>query len=118
MTMSLARGLTTLNTSKRKKKKKYTDNQMSKLQVNWKQHNKHMKQLGCHNNVMTFEEYFDYVMATISPRANPTVVPNIWNKKVTLQTEHIPVNSEYSCLYKKEAMTYTGERKLVGIHDA
>ena len=119
MTMSLARGLTTLNTSKRKKKKKYTDNQMLKLQVNWKQHNKHMKQLGCHNNVMTFEEYFDYVNGNYKPKSKPTVVQTSWQQEgYTRKTEHIPShNSEYSFApaTKKEAMTYTGERKLVGI---
>ena len=119
MTMSLARGLTTLNTSKRKKKKKYTDNQMSKLQVNWKQHNKHMKQLGCHNNVMTFEEYFDYVNGNYKPKSKPTVVQTSWQQEgYTRKTEPVPShNSEHSFApaTKKESMQYTGERKLVGI---
>ncbi len=120
MTMSLARGLTTLNTSKRKKKKKkYTDNQMLKLRVNWKQHNKHMKQLGCHNNVMTFEEYIDYVNGNYKPKSKPTVIQTSWRQEgYTRKTQYVPShNSEYSFApaTKKEAMKYTGERKLVGI---
>ena len=53
MTMSLARGLTTLNT-KKPKKKKLTLAQISKYQEDMRKHNKEMRRIGCHNLQMEF----------------------------------------------------------------
>lgn len=59
MTMHLARGLSTINTKKRKTK--ITKARMAELQDNWRKHNKEMKQRGMHDlRYETFEEYLDY----------------------------------------------------------
>ena len=118
MTMSLVRGMTTLNTKKRKASK-MTQGKLERLQKQHKEHNKHMKQLGCHNNVMSFSEYLDYVQGNYKPKAKPSVVKTPWQQEgYSRKTENIPShNSEHSFApaTKKEAMQYTGERKLVGI---
>ena len=59
MTMHLARGLSTINTKKRKTK--ITKARMAELQDNWRKHNKEMKQRGMHElRYETFDEYLDY----------------------------------------------------------
>ncbi len=118
MTMSLVRGMTTLNTKKRKASK-MTKGKLERLQKQHKEHNKHMKQLGCHNNIMTFPEYLDYVSGNYKSKFKPSVVKTDWQHEgYTRKTEHVPShNSEHSFApaTKKESMQYTGERKLVGI---
>ena len=61
MTMSLARGLTTLNTRKRKPKK-FTLKQQEKNEIDRRAYNKRMKQLGLHNQQMNSEEYEQYLL--------------------------------------------------------
>ena len=117
MTMHLVRGMTTLNTKKRKTK--MTKGKHERLVKEHREHNKRMKQLNCHNNLMTFDEYVDYVHGNYKPKTKPTAVKAPWQQEgYTRPTEHIPShNSEHSFApaTKKEAMQYTGERKLVGI---
>ena len=114
MTMSLVRGMTTLNTKKRKASK-MTQGKLERLQKQHKEHNKHMKQLGCHNNVMSFPEYLDYVQGNYKPKAKPSVVKTPWQQEgYSRKTENIQRN-KHSFAPNKEAMQYTGERKLVGI---
>jgi len=118
MTMSLVRGMTTLNTKKRKASK-MTKGKLERLQKQHKEHNKHMKQLGCHNNIMTFPEYLDYVSGNYTPKYKPSVVKTDWQQEgYSRKTEPVPShNSEHSFApaTKKESMQYSGERKLVGI---
>jgi hypothetical protein len=118
MTMHLVRGMTTLNTRK-KKSTKMTAGKLERLQKEHREHNKHMKRLGCHNNMMTFEEYVDYVHGNYKPKTKPTAIKAPWQHEgYSRKTEYVPShNSEHSFApaTKKEAMQYTGERKLVGI---
>jgi hypothetical protein len=118
MTMHLARGLTTINTKKRKKAK-LTLSKISKYQEQMKIHNKEMKRLGCHNLVMNLQEYIDYCQGNYKPKSTPTVTKAPWQQEgYTRTTDPVPShNSEHSFApaVKKEAMQYTGERKLVGI---
>ena len=115
--MHLVRGMTTLNTKKRKTK--MTKGKHERLVKEHREHNKRMKQLNCHNNLMTFDEYVDYVHGNYKPKTKPTAVKAPWQQEgYTRPTEHVPShNSEHSFApaTKKEAMQYTGERKLVGI---
>ena len=68
---------------------------------------------------MTFEEYVDYVHGNYKPKQKLSAVKLPWKQEgYTRETEHVPShNSEYSFgpATKKEALQYTGERKLVGI---
>ena len=118
MTMHLVRGMTTLNTKKRKSK--MTAGKLERLQKEHREHNKQMKRLNCHGNLMTFEEYVDYVHGNYKPKTKPTASNFDWNASGNYRrdAEHIPskvTNASFAPATKKEAMQYTGERKLVGI---
>ena len=120
MTMSLVRGMTTLNT-KKPKKKKLTLAQISKYQEDMRKHNKYMKKIGAANLQMNLEQYIAYVRGEHKPRTKPVATQNnythdsaVWQRPV----EEAPsLNSEHSfapCT-KKESLQYTGKRRLVGI---
>ena len=115
--MSLVRGMTTLNTKKRKASK-MTAGKLERLQKQHKEHNKHMKQLGCHNNLMTFQEYCDYVSGNYKPKTTTKSKPWTYDGPAVRKTEHVPSLSSkesFAPATRKESMQYTGERKLVGI---
>ena len=117
MTMSLVRGMTALNTKKRKASK-MTAGKLERLQKQHKEHNKHMKQLGCHNNLMTFQEYCDYVSGNYKPKTTTKSKPWTYDGPAVRKTEHVPSLSSkesFAPATRKESMQYTGERKLVGI---
>lgn len=96
-----------------------TKGKLERLQKEHREHNKQMKRLNCHSNIMTFEEYVDYVHGKYTPKSKPSVIKAPWEHNgYTRQTEYVPShNSEHSFApaTKKEVMQYTGERKLVGI---
>ena len=58
MTMSLARGLTTLNT-KKPKAKKLTQKQLEQMRVEWRQYNKDMRRKNMSS--LQWEEFDDYL---------------------------------------------------------
>lgn len=59
--MSLARGLTTINT-KKPKAKKLTQKDVERLQLEWRQYNKRMRRNNNHS--LQFEHFDDYVAYT------------------------------------------------------
>jgi hypothetical protein len=59
--MSLARGLSTINTKKRKPKK-LTQKDIQRLETEWRQHNKRMRRQSMHD--LQFEHFEDYVAYT------------------------------------------------------
>ena len=121
MTMHLARGLTTINTKKRKKKP-VTESQLKKYEVQWRQHNKSMRKKNLHSfQFEKLDDFVKYMRGEFKPkRKTETVVSTPWNYSgpPRRETENIPsLKSEHTfapCT-KKERMEYTGERKLVGI---
>ena len=121
MTMHLARGLTTLNTNTKKRKRKITNAKMAKWTEELRIRNKEYKKKGLHNLMMTIDEYIDYVHGQYKPKKKTETVMNTpWHCSGPMrrETENIPShNSEHSFApaTKKEPMWYTGERKLVGI---
>ena len=117
MTMSLVRGMTTLNTKKRKASK-MTAGKLERLQKQHKEHNKHMKQLGCHNNVMTFQEYIEYVSGNFKPKAKTSNKAWTYEGPKVRETEHIPsrvTKDSFAPALQKQPLQYSGERRLVGI---
>ena len=122
MTMHLQRGLTTLNTSTKKKKRKITKAKLERWTVDLRKYNKQMKSLGMHNHMMTMDQYIDYVHGQFVPaQSKPTVVSTPWHQSgnsFERETKHIPSavsSSSFAPALKKEPMQYTGERRLVGI---
>jgi len=119
MTMHLARGLTTLNTRK-KKPSKMTAGKLERLQKEHKDHNKHMRRIGCHGNVMSFSDYVDYVQGNYKPKNRNTTEKSYQpiDENYRRASNNIPSRiskDSFAPATKKEAMQYTGERKLVGI---
>lgn len=119
MTMSLVRGMTTLNTKKRKASK-MTKSKHERLVKEHREHNKRMKQLNCHGNIMTFDEYVDYVHGNYKAKSKPTATNFSWSDHngYTRSSPHVPSytsEASFAPATKKEPMQYTGERKLVGI---
>ena len=116
MTMHLQRGLTTLNTKKRKASKRKPD---SYYMDGWRKHNKFYKRKNL--QTMTLDEYIDYVHGVYKPKSQPRAVQTPWHHTdSTFRRESTDVpshNSEHSFApaTKKESMQYTGERRLVGI---
>ena len=118
MTMSLVRGMTTLNTKKRKASK-MTAGKLERLHKEHREHNKRMKQIHAHSNVMTFDEYVDYVHGNYKPKKTTTQTKAwTYDGPKVRETQHIPskiTKDSFAPATKKEALQYTGERKLVGI---
>jgi hypothetical protein len=122
MTMHLARGLTTLNTKKPKKKTKYTKSQIEKWTVEMRQHNKKMRKIHCHDLQMTLDDYIEYIHGRYKPKKKTETVMNLpWHQSGTefkRTTDHIPSrisSHSFSPCTKRQPLQYTGERKLVGI---
>lgn len=121
MTMHLARGLTTLNTKKRKAKK-LTEGQRNKYEIQWRQHNKEMRKKHLHEHQFEkLDDYIAYCRGTYKPKKKTETVMNTpwhYSGPMRRETKHIPsANSEHSFspATRKEPMVYSGERKLVGI---
>lgn len=66
MTMHLQRGLSTIRTSKRKRK--LTVGKMKELHMEWQEHNRDLRRSG--RPKITFEEYMDWVFGRVKVR-NP-----------------------------------------------
>jgi len=120
MTMHLERGLTTINTTKRKRK--ITKAKLAKWTEELRLHNKQMKKLGMHDHKMNIEEYIDYIHGQYKPkRKTETVINTPWHYSgppVTRETQYIPsltTSNSFAPATKREPMQYTGERRLVGI---
>jgi hypothetical protein len=117
MTMSLVRGMTTLNTKKRKASK-MTAGKLERLQKQHKEHNKHMKQLGCHNNLMTFQEYVEYVSGNFKPKAKTSNKSWTYDAPKVRETQYVPSRvskDSFAPALQKQPLQYSGERRLVGI---
>ena len=119
MTMHLARGLSTINTKKRKKKP-LTQGQIEKYTIQWRQHNKSMRKKGLHDlQYKTVEDYIAYCRGEYKPKSKPDAfIPYKPDYSTHRQTPHYPSLSNSVPTgggTKKESMKYTGERKLVGI---
>ena len=112
--MSLVRGMTSLNT-KKSKATKMTAGRLEKLQKDHREHNKHMKRIHAHTNVMTFDEYVEYVSGNFNPKT--TTKSKEWTYELPVRdTKHYPsVGDGVGVGLVKEALRYTGERRLVGI---
>ena len=113
MTMHLARGLSTVNTKKRKTK--ITKAKMSELQENWRQHNKSMKQKGMHDmRYEKFEDYLDYCFGRVKldkKKFTPATRPTTYRRDEDHRERYpsVPMNpiDNGSCR-KIEPMKYTG----------
>ena len=74
-----------------------------------------MKRIHAHSNVMTFDEYVEYVSGNF--KAKTTTKSKEWKYELTVRdTKHYPsVGNGVGVGLVKEPLQYTGERRLVGI---
>lgn len=121
MTMHLAQGLTTLNTKKRKAKK-LTQAQRDKYETQWRQHNKDMRRKHLHQHQFeNLDDYIAYCRGEYKPKTKKETAkstPWHYSEPVRRETPDYPSRiskHSFAPATKKEAMVYTGERKLVGI---
>ena len=117
MTMSLVRGMTTLNTKKRKATK-MTAGRLQKLQKDHREHNKYMKRIQAHSNVMTFDEYVEYVSGNFKPKKTTSNKAWTYEGPKVRETKQYPsrvTKDSFAPALQKQPLKYTGERRLVGI---
>lgn len=117
MTMSMVGpGLTTTSYKKRKQKPR-TKNQQAKFEQQHREYNKSMKRIGCHNQMMTLEEYDLYCRGQYKPKSSTTVTKEYTPRRAyRRETPHIPsYGAGVGNATKTESPTYSGERQLLGI---
>ena len=120
--MSLARGLSTINTKKRKAKK-LTQKDIERLTTEWRAYNKRMRQTHCHDQ--QFEHFEDYVAYTRGQYKPKRKTEKEFVEYVPSQNQsHVRDTKEYpsfktsdtipeSCA-KRESQQYTGDL-IIGI---
>lgn len=122
MTMHLIKGVQVHGNSARKKKK-LTDNQLKKLQVEWRQYNKDMRRKNMFD--LQFQDFNDYVAYTrgeYKPKKRKEPKTYEWSSK---NQSHVRNTTQYPSLKtsdaipgagtRKEPQVYSGERQLLGI---
>lgn len=115
MTMSMVGpGLTTTSYKKRKQKPR-TKNQQLAFEQQHREYNKSMKRMGCHNQMMSLEDYDLYVRGLYKPKAKKSEKYTPTNN-YRRQTPDIPsLGNGVGVATVKEQMKYSGERQLLGI---
>ena len=112
MTMHLVRGMSTVNTSKRKKRK-LTLQQIAKYETDMRAYNKRMRQIHCHDLQMNIEEYIAYCHGEHNPRKKDTrdkFQPLKSTDTYKRTTPNIPsANSIAGVAAKKAPQEYTGD---------
>ena len=118
MTMHLERGLTTLNTKKRKSKK-FSKKELVKFEQLRKENNKFFTKLGMKQHVMTNEQWMKYITGKRKSKLTPRIYNDPFGRDTTYvrQGPDIPMSNKIPTNggAKKEQMQYSGKRKLIGI---
>jgi hypothetical protein len=116
MTMSMVGpGLTTTSYKKRKQTKR-TKNQQLAFELRHREYNKSMKRMGCHNQMMSLEDYDLYVRGLYKPAAKKREVYKPAVPAYRRDTPNIPsLGNGVGVAPVKEQMKYSGERQLLGI---
>ena len=121
MTMHLVGPYMTTTNYKKRKQKKLTENQLEKLRVQWRQHNKDMRRKNMHSlQHETFEDYLAYIRGTPKPRKKEEreFQPYAPTKSNVRHTESYPSlqtsNTIPGACAKRESPKYTGDL-IVGI---
>lgn len=108
MTMHLlGPGYSTISTKKRKKK--LTDSQHTKMCIDWVAYNKQMKKMGC--KTKTLEEYIAYRQGKYKPELKGTPLPKY---EMSDHRQKYPSGDGIGTTYARKENVYTGG-KLLGI---
>jgi len=105
--------MTTTN-YKKKKQKPRTKAQQAQFEQSHREYNKSMKRMGCHDQMMSLEDYDLYCRGQYKPKLKGVyVAPE--NKSYQRETPNIPsLGNGVGVATKKEATRYTGDL-IVGI---
>ena len=118
MTMHLERGISTLNT--RKRKRHITKAKMVRWEKQLRAYNKNMKRLGLKDSQKTIEQYIEYIHGNPN-RKTETVIskpyqqPNNIYQRTADKIPSYKLERSFAPAIKKEPLQYTGERKLLGV---
>ena len=117
MTMQLVGPYMTTTSYKKRKQKPRTKNQQLAFEQQHREYNKSMKRMGCHDQMMSLEDYDLYVRGQYKPKTkkteSKTYTPAAPYRR---DTPHIPsVGNGVGVATVKEQMKYSGERQLLGI---
>ena len=116
MTMSMVGpGLTTTSYKKRKQSKRTKAQQLIFVQQH-REHNKSMKRIHAHDQMMSLEEYDLYVRGKWKPQAKKAFKELQPSPAFQRETKQYPSKgSGVGNATKKESPKYSGERQLLGI---
>lgn len=114
MTMHLVRGMSSLNTKKRKKK--MTEKRMKELEFEWHAYNKRMRQSGCHSAQFDkFDDYVAYTRGEYKPKLKGVKEDYKPKQGYQRETPHIPsLGDGIGNGLKKQTVRYTGD-EIAGI---
>ena len=116
MTMHLVGPYMTTINYRKHKPAKLSEKKLDQLRVEWRQHNKRMRQIHCHNmQFNTFDDYLDYVQGKAKKVKQTKSVPYEPSKPYQRETKQYPSFGDgVGVATKKEATRYTGDL-IVGI---
>lgn len=114
MTMHLVKGMTSLNTKKRKTK--LSDKKLKDLEFEWHAYNKRMRKSGCHSAQFNkFEDYVAYTRGEYKPKLNGVNETYKPTETYRRETPHIPsLGNGIGNGLKKQTVRYTGD-EIAGI---
>ena len=114
MTMSLVGPYLTTTNYKKRKQKQRTKNQQLAFEQQHREYNKSMKRMGCHDQMMSLEDYDLYVRGQYKPKLKGVyTAPE--HKPYRRETPEIPsLGNGVGVATKKESTRYTGDL-IVGI---
>lgn len=118
MTMHLERGISTLNT--RKRKRHITKAKMVRWEKQLHAYNKNMKRLGLKDRQKTMDQYIEYIHGypnrkTETVTSKPYQQPNNIHQRTTDNIPSYKLERSFAPAIKKEPLQYTGERILLGV---
>ena len=119
MSMHLVGPYMTTTKYNRRKSKKPTQTQLQKLEVEWRQHNKRMRQMNCHS--AQFDDFDDYVAYTRGEYKPQKSAEDCKFKPLKIvepyrrETPNIPSKNDIGgTAARKEPQQYTGDY-IIGI---
>jgi hypothetical protein len=110
--MHLMQGITTTRT-KQRKRPKLTQAKLQQFELDMKSYNKHMRQIHCHSQQMTLDEYIDYRHGVYKSKKKEEFKPYVPPKTFQRTTDNIPSLQTSDAISgactKRESPKYTGD---------
>lgn len=118
MSMHMIKGVQVHGNS-RKKKKALTENQLKKLELDWRQYNKSMRRSNCHDlQFLNFDDYVSYTRGEYKPKSKKEFTAYAPSQPNVRHTESYPSLKTSDAIpgscAKIESQQYTGDY-IVGI---